>query len=375
MKKLPLILSLMFVKADRDLMKSTSGWVRMLALSCMLGALFALALPIAAFGQTTAEDFSSRGRVKEVKGDLDGAIADYSRSIELNPQNANAYNSRGLAKQAKGDLDGAIADFNRVIELAPRGNVISYNNRGLAKQAKGDLDGAIADFNRAIELDPEYADAYNNRGKAKQAKGDLEGAKADYNRAGILGREQAGLEVADPHSPDGRFSVDVEDNPAGHETDLTDKVIVLRVGEKVIAKKISGGNSWLADWDKAGKYVAVCNREGSAGGDTWVFRLSDGKCIGSVITDSDLVEKATEAMKRLDSRITEKKLLKRIVAFNGWTKEGVLKFEVYTRYLTRESENEGKSHGEEAQFTYHGNMKVEGSKLVSVGGKAEEGPW
>ena len=175
------------------------------------------------------------------------------------------------------------------------------------------------------------------------------------------------------YSPDGRFSVQMQTNPAGHDTDFTDKVILLRRGKTVIGKKITAGGSGEIFWDKAGKYVSVGNHLGSAGGDTWVFRLSDGKCIGSVTTDSDLVEKATEAMKRLDGRITDEKLVKRIVEAAGWTKEGVLEIEVYTRYEIRESENEGESHGEEAQFTYHGNIKVEGSKLVSVGGKAEEG--
>ncbi len=175
------------------------------------------------------------------------------------------------------------------------------------------------------------------------------------------------------HSPDGRFSVQMQTNPEGHDTDFTDKVILLRRGKTVIGEKIIGGGWGEIFWDKAGKYVSVGNHLGSAGGDTWVFRLNDGKCIGSVITDSDLVEKATEAMKRLDSRITDEKLVKRIVEAVGWTKEGVLEVEVYTRYEVRRSENEGESHGEEAQFTYHGNMNVEGSKLVLVDGKAEEG--
>jgi hypothetical protein len=118
--------------------------------------------------------------------------------------------------------------------------------------------------------------------------------------------------------------------------------------------------------------VEAVKAYGSAGSDAFVFRSSDGKCIGSVITE-ELTNKATAAFKRLDSRIRDKMLVKRIVEFKGWTKEGVLKVEVYTRYVIRVSENEGESHGEEAQFTYHGNMNVEGSKLVLVDGKAEEG--
>src|SRR6185436_1765049 len=79
---------------------------------------------------------------------------------------APSYNNRGLAKQAKGDLDGAIADFNRAIELDPK-LAISYHNRGLAQKAKGDLDGAIPN--------------YINSGIIKEGNGDHDGAIADYN--------------------------------------------------------------------------------------------------------------------------------------------------------------------------------------------------
>jgi tetratricopeptide (TPR) repeat protein len=33
---------------------------------------------------------------------------------------ADDYNSRGLVKEAKGDHDGAIADYNRALELAAK---------------------------------------------------------------------------------------------------------------------------------------------------------------------------------------------------------------------------------------------------------------
>src|SRR5438132_126199 len=45
--------------------------------------------PPVAEAQTShsADDYSSRGLAKEAKGDHDGAIADYSRAIELDPGN------------------------------------------------------------------------------------------------------------------------------------------------------------------------------------------------------------------------------------------------------------------------------------------------
>jgi tetratricopeptide (TPR) repeat protein len=60
--------------------------------------------------QTTAVDYYNRGLAKQDKGDLDGAIADYNRAIELDPKYFFAYNNRGNAKKDKDDLDGAIGD-------------------------------------------------------------------------------------------------------------------------------------------------------------------------------------------------------------------------------------------------------------------------
>ncbi len=85
----------------------------------LFALVFALTVPGCAFGQQTAEDFSKRGVAKEKKGDLVGAIADYSKAIELDPKDTIAYFNRGGAKQMKGDLDGAIADYSKAIELNP----------------------------------------------------------------------------------------------------------------------------------------------------------------------------------------------------------------------------------------------------------------
>ena len=95
----------------------------------LVAFLFALTLRGVAFGQQTAEDFVDRGVAKGKKGDLDGAIADCTKAIELNPKSAVAYSIRGLAKGKKGDLDGAMADCNQAIELDPK-CADAYLNRG-----------------------------------------------------------------------------------------------------------------------------------------------------------------------------------------------------------------------------------------------------
>ena len=97
--------------------------------------LFALFSASALFGQTTANEFNARGVGKRAKGDLEGAIADFTKAIELNPEFAAAYNNRGGAKREKNDLDAAIADFTKAIELKPA-YAVAYNHRGAAKRLK-----------------------------------------------------------------------------------------------------------------------------------------------------------------------------------------------------------------------------------------------
>ena len=129
-----------------------------------------------------ADAYNLLGHVKRTRGDLDGALADFNKAIELKPDLAAAWNNRGLVKQTKGDRVGALADFSRAIELKPD-LAAAYNNCGEVKRARGDLDDALADYNRAIELKPEMAAAYNNRAEVKRARGDLNGSLADFSRA------------------------------------------------------------------------------------------------------------------------------------------------------------------------------------------------
>jgi tetratricopeptide (TPR) repeat protein len=129
-----------------------------------------------------AIDFMRDGLDKAAKGDFNGAIADYNRAIDLNPNLAEAYNNRGLARSHQQDFNGAIADYNRAIELNPN-LAEAYNNRGLTRSHQQDFNGAIADYNRAIELNSNLAEAYNNRGLTRSKQQDFNGAIADYNRA------------------------------------------------------------------------------------------------------------------------------------------------------------------------------------------------
>jgi len=98
-----------------------------------------------------ALDYRKHAVTKKDTRHVDVAIADYNRTLELNPKNATAYYNRGIAKQVSCDIDGAIADYNRALELNPKDRT-ALLNRSDAKCAKGDIDGSHADSSRALDL-------------------------------------------------------------------------------------------------------------------------------------------------------------------------------------------------------------------------------
>ena len=132
--------------------------------------------------EKNAEHYYQSGKVKSNRGDYQGAIADYTRALELKPNFDKAYFNRGVAKDNLGDYSAAIADYNKSLKILPN-DPQAYYSRGLAKDNLGDYSAAIADYNRAIALNPNYADAYNNRGVTKGKLGDHSAAIADFNRS------------------------------------------------------------------------------------------------------------------------------------------------------------------------------------------------
>ena len=129
-----------------------------------------------------AVDYLNSANEKYDNGDYYGAIAGYTKAIELKPDYADAYYNIGIAKRDLKDYYGAIANYTKAIELSP-GFSDAYSERGIAKSNLKDYNGAIADYTKTIELDPDYTRAFYNRANAKQNLKDYYGAIADYTKA------------------------------------------------------------------------------------------------------------------------------------------------------------------------------------------------
>ncbi|WP_170229052.1 tetratricopeptide repeat protein [Polyangium fumosum] len=127
-------------------------------------------------------EINNRGNRKQEEGDLDGAIADFTKAIKLAPgEHAPRYN-RGNARSLADDVDGAIADYTDAIKIAPN-FAPAWQRRGLSKQRHGDLEGAIVDLEEAIHLAPAEPSAYGERAALRALRADFTGAVEDCVRA------------------------------------------------------------------------------------------------------------------------------------------------------------------------------------------------
>jgi tetratricopeptide (TPR) repeat protein len=116
------------------------------------------------------------------KGDDDGVIENYSRAIEISPEDLDYYYARGHAYWHKRDLGLAIADFTTVIDLNPE-NVYARFVRGAIYVEKGYLAQAMRDLNIVIEATDGVPLAYYLRATCHAENKDYDLALADAEEA------------------------------------------------------------------------------------------------------------------------------------------------------------------------------------------------
>jgi len=93
-----------------------------------------------------------------------------------------AFYGRGNARQAAGQYAGALADFTRCLELCP-GYWKALGNRGRTFAEIKRFDDAISDYGKAIELNPASPQLFLNRGNAYFFQGNWRMAVKDYDMA------------------------------------------------------------------------------------------------------------------------------------------------------------------------------------------------
>ncbi|PSB21226.1 DUF3352 domain-containing protein [Phormidesmis priestleyi ULC007] len=128
----------------------------------------------------TASQLIELGQTK-LEGDPEGAIANFTRAIQLDPNNAEVYYKRGLARSLT-DVSAAIADYTQALRIDSK-SVKAYLERSSARERLFDYVGARQDLDQAIQLVPDDDEFYLKRSKVRIVQGDYQGAIADANQA------------------------------------------------------------------------------------------------------------------------------------------------------------------------------------------------
>jgi tetratricopeptide (TPR) repeat protein len=135
-----------------------------------------------------AETFAVRGWVYQRSGRRDDAIADYSRAIALSPEGTqayilNAYFRRSELYEQKGLPQQALADLDKEMTLKPSYQAVIHNARAAVYAKLGRYAEAIADANAAIGFNPGLERAYYNRAWAEAKTDQYDASIADYTKA------------------------------------------------------------------------------------------------------------------------------------------------------------------------------------------------
>ena len=181
-----------------------------------------------------------RGLAYEQTGDYDLALTDFEQVFQLEPRIiqgteweiaqegvnrdiARLSVKRGVARYDRGELEHAVADFTRALSLAPdpityfeRGRTYcllgrfreaiadlteaSRSNhpsdefrfhvwlfRGISYRESGEYQRALDDFQTALRVNPQEARGYVERAKCYRAAGDIEKALCDERKAQEFG--------------------------------------------------------------------------------------------------------------------------------------------------------------------------------------------
>jgi tetratricopeptide (TPR) repeat protein len=133
--------------------------------------------------------YQARGLIYFNRKEYSNAIADYSRSIEIFPKDADAFGVRGAAYVEQGQYGKGIADLNHAIGFNGKNdngkNEFYLELRGVAYIKQGQYRRAMSDYDAALRINPKNNEVIDLRRDLEQylaQVSDRKGAIADRNR-------------------------------------------------------------------------------------------------------------------------------------------------------------------------------------------------
>jgi tetratricopeptide (TPR) repeat protein len=125
---------------------------------------------------------------RDIKGNLEAALASYDEAIRLDPQFADAYAARGEAlwirysdARSAPDAQAAIEANNAAVKLDPNRAEVR-NALAITLAGTGRVDEAIEELHRALALRPNFEDARIQLGRVLARQGKIDEAIAEFKK-------------------------------------------------------------------------------------------------------------------------------------------------------------------------------------------------
>ncbi len=123
------------------------------------------------------------------RNDNVNAFADFTKAIQIDPNEAEAYYNRAVIQNSRKNYIKAIADYDKYISLNTSNIAYladGYLNRGIVYFDTGDLTQALKDISAAVDLAPNDPKTYKARAIIYRKQNKIELAVVDERKAASL---------------------------------------------------------------------------------------------------------------------------------------------------------------------------------------------
>ncbi|KAK4670213.1 TOM (translocase of outer membrane) complex component [Podospora pseudopauciseta] len=142
---------------------------------------FEKALTLGDLGEYEAYAHNLRGTFQCLKGKHQEALADLSKSIELDPRLTQSYIKRASMNLELGAPDKAEEDFEAALAKNPEDPDIYYH-RAQLHFIKGEFADAQKDYQKSIDLDPDFIFSHIQLGVTQYKLGSIASSMATFRR-------------------------------------------------------------------------------------------------------------------------------------------------------------------------------------------------
>ncbi|HUB67518.1 MAG TPA: tetratricopeptide repeat protein, partial [Candidatus Methylacidiphilales bacterium] len=142
------------------------------------------------------------GGVFYAQGQVDRAMAQFQKAVDINPNYAEARNNLANCLLSQGQVDEALVQFQKASELHPDDATV-HRGLGRALAQKGEVPQAIEQFQKVLAIDPNDTEAHKNLGDLLFREGRMAEAAEQYEEA--LSN--------DPHYANYRKNVEEQESP------------------------------------------------------------------------------------------------------------------------------------------------------------------